>query len=298
MPNTPQIDPHGQPTIRSFNRSRNREKAIFGLKGILEGIVADQRLNEQELLFLDVWLRSQEALGRDGDVVDLLDLTSDILRDGFVTADELADLNQLIYDIVEYKKLSHASAESQINELLGFLSGVAADGVLKEQEIRSLCGWLDANVNICDEWPANRLVSRINEILEDGIITPEENADLLETIKNICGHQFEETGVAHGMTTEFFEDILGSFSHEGQSLCFSGKFVSGTRKVVESAAQRLGASVKRDVTKEVTALVIGTIASRDWRFSSHGRKIEKAIKLREGGSPVVIMTERTWLKYI
>ncbi|MFC1750816.1 BRCT domain-containing protein, partial [Pseudomonadota bacterium] len=127
---------------------------------------------------------------------------------------------------------------------------------------------------------------------------PEENADLLDTIKNISGHQFEETGVAHGMTTEFFEDLVDSFSHDGQSVCFSGKFVTGTRKVVEGTAQRLGAAVKRDVTNDVTALVIGTIASRDWRFSSHGRKIEKAIKLKEKGSPVVIITERTWLKYI
>ncbi len=38
--------------------------------------------------------------------------------------------------------------------------------------------------------------------------------------------------------------------------------------------------------------------SRDGRFSSHGRKIEKAIKLKEKGMPVVIITERTWLKYI
>ncbi len=30
---------------------------------ILAGVVADQRLTEQELLFLDVWLRSQESLG-------------------------------------------------------------------------------------------------------------------------------------------------------------------------------------------------------------------------------------------
>jgi len=29
------------------------------------------------------------------------------------------------------------------------------------------------------------------------------------------------------------------------------------------------------------ALVIDTFTSSDWRFSSHGRKIEKAIKLKE-----------------
>lgn len=292
------LDEHNQPLIRGFNYSRNKEKAIFGLKGILEGVVADQRLTEQELLFLDVWLRSQEALGRDGDVVDLLDLISDILRDGYVTSDELNDLNQLIVDIIEYRQHEHVSVESRINELLGLLSGIAADGVLKQQEITKLCDWLDANAEVCNEWPASLLVSRLNTVLKDGVITPEENAYLLETIKDVSGQRFEETGLAHGMSTEFFEDLLDSFSHDGQCLCFSGKFITGTRKVVESTAQKLGAEVKSDVTNGVTTLVIGTLASRDWRFSSHGRKIEKAIKLKEKGVPVTIITERTWLNYI
>jgi len=287
------LDEHNQPLIRSFNYSRNKEKAIFGLKGILEGVVADQRLTEQELLFLDIWLRSQEVLGRDGDVVDLLDLTSDILRDGYVTTDELNDLNQLIVDIIQYRQQEHVSIESRINELLGLLSGIAADGVLKQEEIVKLCDWLEINAEVCNEWPANLLASRINAVLKDGLITPEENTYLLETIKDMSGHRFEETALAHGMSTEFFEDAVDSFSHEGQCICFSGRFITGTRKVVETTAQKLGAAVKSNVTTDVTALVIGTLASRDWRFSSHGRKIEKAMKLKEKGVPVVIITERT-----
>ncbi len=50
------------------------------------------------------------------------------------------------------------------------------------------------------------------------------------------------------------------------------------------------------MSKEVDYLVIGTLASRDWRFSSHGRKIENAIALQKSGHPIVIINERTWLK--
>ncbi len=298
MQTTSTTDSHAQPLIKGFNHSRNREKAIFGLKGILEGVVADQQLSERELLFLDVWLRSQEFIERDGDVVDLLDLIADILQDGVVSDEKLADLNQLIVDIIEYKQLAHLSAEGSLNELLGFLSGITADGVLTEQEIASLSEWLAAHAEVCNEWPANILVSRLNDVLQDGVITPQESADLLESIKSVSGQRFEETGVAHGLSTEFFGEHLDSFSHTGQCLCFTGKFVTGSRSAVESTAQRLGASVKGDVTNEVTALVIGALASRDWRFSSHGRKIEKAIKLKEKGLPVVIITEQAWLKYL
>ncbi len=298
MPYSPMRNSDNQPLNRHFNHSRNREKAIFGIKGILEGVVADQRLTEQELLFLDVWLRSQEVIARDGDVVDLLDLTSDILKDGYITTDELADLNQLIIDVIEYKQLEHISVESRINELLGFLSGIAVDGVLSEQEIILLGGWLDANYEACSVWPGNVIASRLKQILSDNVVTTEEKSDLLETIKSISGQRFQETGAAHGMSTAFLEDMVDTFSHEGQCLCFTGKFVSGSRNIVESTAQRLGASIKGDVTNDVTALVIGTLASRDWRFSSHGRKIEKALKLKRKGSQLVIITEQTWLKYI
>ncbi len=292
------LDAHNQPIGRGFNYSRNREKALFGLKGILEGVVADQRLSEQELLFLDVWLRSQGEIAKDGDVVDLLDLTGDILRDGYITSEELDDLNQLIADIVEYRQLDHATVENRINELLGLLTGIAADGVLNESEITMLCDWRDASAEMSAVWPAGVLITRLNEILKDGVITAEESADLLETIRQITGQRFEETGVAHGLSTEFLEDAIDALTHQGQCFCFTGKFAVGPRTAVESTAQRLGATVRGDVTNDVTVLVIGSLASRDWRFSSHGRKIEKAVRLKEKGLPLVIVTERTWLQFV
>lgn len=266
--------------------------------GILQGVIADTRLNEQEILFLDTWLRSQQTIADDGDVVDLIDVVAEILEDGIITSSELNDLNQLIIDIIEVRQLESSSIESLINQLLGFLSGITADGILHEKEIYTLREWLDINREILEEWPAWLLAKRVDNILADGYIQPEENADLFETIKSISGQRFEETGIAHGMSTDFFGEEIDNFHHNEHCVCFTGKFVYGTRSNVESTAQRLGASVRSGVSKDVTALVIGTLASRDWRFSSHGRKIEKAIKLRTEGVPLVIITEQTWLKFI
>ena len=53
-------DIDSQPLERAFSFSNEKDKALYGLKGILTGLVADQRLNEMELLFLDSWLQSQE----------------------------------------------------------------------------------------------------------------------------------------------------------------------------------------------------------------------------------------------
>jgi len=71
--------------LNKINWSRNTDKAVNGLLGILSGITADRRLNELEVLFLDVWLKSNQHLSNDPDAIDLIDLISDILSDGVVT---------------------------------------------------------------------------------------------------------------------------------------------------------------------------------------------------------------------
>jgi len=52
------------------------------------------------------------------------------------------------------------------------------------------------------------------------------------------------------------------------------------------------------VNANVDYLVIGTLASRDWLYTSHGRKIEKALLLKREGNPIKIITERSLLKFL
>ena len=44
---------------------------------------------------------------------------------------------------------------------------------------------------------------------------------------------------------------------------------------------------KTNVTQQVDALIIGTFTSKDWRFSSYGRKIEKAWKKQKKGHHII-----------
>lgn len=291
------LDKNSQPKNTGFNYSRNVERAAYCLKGILEGVAADGRLNEQELLFLDVWLRSEEHLKKDGDVVDLLDLIGEVIQDGVITENELTEVHSLIDDIINYKQLDVADYSCQINELLGLLSGIAADDKIQELEVAGLQTWLSKNPEIKDVWPANVILERLDIIFKDNFISEDEKTDLLETIKQITGVRFSESGIAHGVATEFFEDFVDVVEHDGACFCFSGTFVSGTRSAIEQRAQARGASVKNNVTKSVDYLVIGTLASRDWKFTNHGRKIEQALKLKMAGHPITIITERTWIRY-
>ena len=127
----------------------------------MAGIVADQRLNEMELLFLDSRLQSQEYFSEDADVLAILSQVGDILEDGLISLDEL-----------------------------------------------------------------RKMQARIEQIISDK-----------------------------------------------------------------------GSEINSSINKSVNYLVIGTLASRDWLYTSHGRKIEKTLLLKRGGSEIRVITEPTLLKY-
>ena len=287
---------HGQSVNPAFNYQRNVEKAFLTLRGILQGVVADQKLNETEVLFLDTWLKNEKHAKMEGDILDVCDLLTDILEDGIVTPEELNDLKNLVSDVLEYGHNDTSTYETQLNQMLGYLQGISADNELTDKEITSFQKWLNSHEELISSWPGDIVSKRIFEILEDGIITENEKSDLLETIKQITGQRFLETGIAHGMATEFCTQYLTEFPIEDSMICFTGKFVSGTRAEIEKTAKNKGAFTSKNITKKIDLLVIGTVASRDWKFSSLGRKIEAAIKLQNDGLPVQIITEKNWLQ--
>lgn len=281
----------------AFSFSREKQRAFYGLRGILSGVVADQKLNEKELLFLDSWLQSQQFLAHEPDVVQILTNVGDILADGQISPDELLQMQQVMESFLASQGDDPGSI-AQINELLGFLTGIASDGVLNDREVAALSKWLDQHNAIRDTWPASVIIDRLNVILEDGLISEEEREDLLQTLQRVTMANANPTGVSYEASTEVWEDDVEKISLSGRTFCLTGDFVSGDRNNIETMLRLKGAEISPNVHKGVDYLVIGTLASRDWLYTSHGRKIEKALLLRRQGSRVTIITERTLLKFL
>lgn len=278
----------------AFSFTREKERALHGLKGILSGIVADKRLNEKEFLFLDAWLKSQHYLAEDADVLNILSRVGDILEDGQISGEELQQMQDHIEDIATNKDLPALDRVAQMDELLGFVTGVASDGVLNDDEINAMSEWLRRNAAIHDIWPATIIGNRLALILEDGIITDEERTDLLKVIKRVTG---KEPEITYEVSTEVWDDKVESLKLEGAIYCLTGDFVSGDRESIDMMLKCLGAKTSTSVNRNVDYLVIGTLASRDWLYTSHGRKIEKALLLKREGSEIAVITERTLLKH-
>lgn len=282
------------PLSEAFNFTREKDKALHGLIGILNGIVADKQLNEKEFLFLDAWLKSQQFLAEDADVLDILRRVGDILEDGQIRRDELRMMQTRIQQIASSKETSNLDRAAQMDELLGFVTGIASDGVLNDDEITAMSDWLRRNAEIHNIWPATIIGNRLADILEDGIITDEERSDLLKVINRVTGKEAE---ISYETSTEVWEDRIETLRLKGAIYCLTGDFVSGDRDSVDMMLKCLGAKTSTSVNRSVDYLVIGTLASRDWLYTSHGRKIEKALLLKRKGSKIAVITERTLIKH-
>lgn len=289
-----QVD--GEPLTAAFSFSKEKQRALNGLRGILAGIVADQQLNEKEFLFLDAWLQSQQFLADDDEVKQILAQVGEILADGKVSPDELNQMRDLVTTFLERSTDEQYDNVDQIDELMGFLTGVASDGVLNDSEVNALSSWLDSHHRVRSIWPASVIIERLDVILDDGIISEEERSDLLQTMRRLTSAKVNPTGINYEASTEVWEDETDKIDIADQVFCLTGDFVSGDRSAVETMLRLKGAKLSPNVNKSVDYLVIGTLASRDWLYTPHGRKIEKALLLKRQGVNVTVITERTMLR--
>lgn len=281
-----------------FNHTRNKQKSLLCLKGLLSGLCGDEKLCEIEISFLQAWLLNQPHIGEDGDVVDLNSEIKDVLADGVVTKKELYDLLQIVTDILDYRSMWPEGNDTKVNELLGLLSGVTADDNLCKTEITAVKQWLENNEQHLDFWPFREVVERINDAELDGIVTDEEREELLSFFKGLAGHDFVNTGLAVGMSLEYFTSAPNFDSLHGLNCVLTGTFLLGKRADIEQKVSEHGGIIHPRITKNIDLLVVGSIATNNWIFSSYGRKIELALRYQHEGSEIRLITEHDFKKFI
>jgi NAD-dependent DNA ligase len=179
--------------------------------------------------------------------------------------------------------------------LVGIASGVLADGVLNDQEIRFIEEWLRKHEAIANEWPGDVLYARVKEALADGQITEDERAHLAETLQQIAGGSLERLA-ERGPVNQLAFDEDAKLSFGGSTFCLTGNFVFGPRPrcVAETAAH--GGVVVDGVTKKLNYLVVGALGSDEWKHGSFGTKIEKAVAYKRSGAPLFIVREDHWMQ--
>jgi NAD-dependent DNA ligase len=179
--------------------------------------------------------------------------------------------------------------------LIGIASGLIADGELNNREIQFLSLWLSENQALATTWPGEVIYKRVREVLTDGVITEEERDYLQKSLTELVGGAFSEDGAIASGSTDLPIDQSAVVQIQSLVFCFTGQFLFGTRTACEQTVTQRGGRVS-SVNKNLNFLVVGELSSRDWKYSSFGRKIESAMKLKQEGVPLAIVTEAQWVR--
>jgi len=199
-----------------------------------------------------------------------------------------------VFDGPTSKAQLHQDQERACARLQGVIAGITADGHLHDLEIQFLRTWLAENKTASQHWLGNKLIEEIDHILADGVVTEAERASLMATLQAASGVQFCETGSVTPEPIGFPADDCDVVV-AGRTFVLTGKFAMGSRSECEAATIAAGAVCTDSVTKKVHYLVIGSAgATASWKQASYGNKIDAAMKLREKGHPIFVLTEAAW----
>lgn len=210
---------------------------------------------------------------------------------GETKASALDDHGQPVNRRFNYRKIE----DRQIDELIGMCKMAIGDGHIDAGEAKALLSWLENNREASDRWPANVLHNRIANILEDGIIDQDEEGELIDLLMQVTGQPVDKALAQMSSTLPLCKPFP-EVTFADHNFCLTGKFFYGPRKHCEKAIEELGGQLASSPSGKTDYLVIGMIGSSDWIHSTHGRKIEAAVGLRESGKKIRIVSEEHWTK--
>ena len=181
-----------------------------------------------------------------------------------------------------------------IDELIGICRGVIADDNVDEREAICLGQWIENHRDIANRWPVNVLYARITEMLKDGVLSKDEQGELLRTLQELTGESstYQEPNRS---TTLPINRPAPDIEFAGKTFCLTGQFVFGSKIECEETVAELGGMVDQAPTQDTDYLVIGEVCSPEWEHTSFGKSIEVAVEMQSQGHDIKILSEEHWV---
>ncbi|HTD68231.1 MAG TPA: BRCT domain-containing protein [Candidatus Limnocylindria bacterium] len=183
-----------------------------------------------------------------------------------------------------------------IDQLSGICAGILADGEVNVQEAKFFGEWVRKYAPYEPVWPFTEILARVERIFSDGNCDDEERKELKTVMEGLCGHGCDAAATeTYSTTLPLTSPLPDPIAFPQKNFAITGKFAFGTRrKVMEAIESRGGVGIDSPPTRDSHYLVIGVFVSRDWAHTNYGRKIERAVELRESGSGIAIVSEEHW----
>ncbi|MDH4232895.1 MAG: BRCT domain-containing protein [Nitrospirota bacterium] len=185
-------------------------------------------------------------------------------------------------------------ARRAIDEIIGIGKGIVADGIVTQEEAEFLIQWIIANEHVASVWPVNILYNRLNDFLSDNILDENEKRELLKMLHDFTGggamEKYDNASTALPLCNP-----APQIKFEGHEFCFTGKFVFGTRNNCIKEVKLREGFFNPEPRENTDYLIIGLIGSSDWIHTTHGRKIEQAVQMKNKGHRISIVSEKHWV---
>jgi len=183
--------------------------------------------------------------------------------------------------------------DKNIDECIGICKGVLSDNKFNEEEKQFLLGWIKKH-NLAN-----------HTIIKDIYLALNNKNNSLDDLKNMLisftGGVVPSNEIKSMSTNTPIEKDLLSIVFKDKFFCLTGKFSSaiGNRKAIEDIIEEKGGHTKKTVTQDLDYLVIGEFGNDDWKHSTSGNKIEKAMRYRDSSySNLKIISEEQLLKHL
>lgn len=136
---------------------------------------------------------------------------------------------------------------------------------------------------------AKQELKKLEKAIQTGDITTGNNAlKSLKIILDTAANELDFSGLWYS----------GQIEYSGKHFCFTGKFDYGDRQSCEKSVSEKEGIIEKNVNLRVDYLIVGGEKSPDWIHQNYGRKIERALEIRETEkrNHPYIVHESDWVK--
>lgn len=214
------------------------------------------------------------------------------LKDCYLTKDCYEKIGNQFGDFAFHKRSdsssdhkTHYSVETKaLQTLQTYLESIISDGRVTEEEFYDLCFWMGEHVDLLGHYPFDRVYEAIDNVLEDGIVKPEELRELQRLF----------TEFVDPVKSQSCNEVIDSL--EGKHIVLTGDFEFGTRAEVSALIEKAGGINDKNITKKTSYLVVGSYGSEAWKAGNYGAKIQKAMEYNKNkGLDIKIIKEKNFI---
>lgn len=278
---------------KSYNRfcaPQQIERDLNTLLGILKGITSDSVIKKEELDELVKWITNCEHLFSKHPYSELITCISKAILDGVLTNEESDDIIWICEQYLNKDSPYYNTITSGVQQLHGILRGIKSDKVINKEELIFLETWLIENEYLENTYPYQELLLLIYKILEDNIVTEEEQREVLAFCEQVLSGININT-LASTATKNLKVNSDDDIKLQECTFCITGVSPTYSRKEIAEMIELYGGYVLDSISKKLNYLVVCDEKSSCWAFVGYGRKVEKAMNLNKAGANIKVIHE-------